>query len=351
MAQVDVQPVPAQQIIIQQPPTAFGRYGKWLLGALVVAVMMIFSLYGRYSSYFSPADAPQEKYHSLAQFATKKIAIIDISGTIMEGEDSFSMKQVEAVDKDDNVVGIVLRINSPGGTVTGSDYIYHHIRDLVAKKKVPVVVSMGSVCASGGYYIAMAAGGQKDVIFAEPTTWTGSIGVIIPHFDVSGGLAKLGISEDSIASGPLKAMGAPTRPMTEAERKILQGLVDDSFKGFKEIVINGRPKFKDDKAALDEVTTGQIFTAQQALSKGLVDEIGFIEAAIKRAAELAGESTDDVRCVKYERRPSILGELMGANAQLSPARGNLDVSALIDLASPRAYYVWSLLPTALSTAK
>jgi protease-4 len=351
MANVEGTPVPAHQIIVQQPPTAFGRYGKWLLAALVIAVMMIFSLYSRYNSYFSPADAPQEKYHSLAQFGTKKIAIIEVSGTIMEGEDSFAMKQIDAVRKDDNVVGIVLRVNSPGGTVTGSDYIYHHLRDLVDQKKVPLVVSMGSVCASGGYYISMAVGGQKDAIFAEPTTWTGSIGVIIPHFDVSGGLAKLGISEDSIASAPLKAMGAPTRPMSEAERKILQGLVDDSFKGFKEIVVNGRPKFKDDQAALDAVTTGQIFTAQQARDKGLVDKIGFVEAAIARAAELAGVSTEDVRCVKYERRPTIFGELLGADSRLSPPRGSLEISALIDLASPRAYYVWSLLPTFLTTSK
>src|SRR3954471_14355212 len=167
MAQDVVSPAPPQQIIIQQPTTAFGRFGKWLIAALIVAVMFIIGLYSSYHSYFSPADAPQEKYHSLAQFAAKKIAIIEVSGAIMEGEDSFAMKQIDRVREDDTVVGIVLRVNSPGGTVTGSDYIYHHLRDLVDQKKVPLVVSMGSVCASGGYYISMAVGGQKDAIFAE----------------------------------------------------------------------------------------------------------------------------------------------------------------------------------------
>jgi protease-4 len=209
---------------------------------------------------------------------------------------------------------------------------------------------MGSICASGGYYIAMAVGSQPDAIFAEPTTWTGSIGVIIPHFDVSDGLKKIGVSEDSIASAPLKAMGAPTRPMTEAERKILQGLVDASFKEFKEIVISGRPKFKGDEKALDAVTTGQIFTAHQARDKGLVDKIGFIEPAIARAVELAGESPDNVRCVKYERRPSLFGSLLGAEAQLSPVRGAADLSALLDLATPRAYYLWSWLPSVLPSS-
>lgn len=350
MAEAEVHATPPQQIIIQQPPSAFGRYGKWLFGALVLAVMFIVRLYSSYHNYFSPADAPQEKYHSLAQFATKKIAIIEVSGTIIEGEDSFTMKQIKRVEDDDEVVGIVLRVNSPGGTVTGSDYIYHHLRELLDKKKVPMVVSMGSVCASGGYYVAMAVGGQADAVFAEPTTWTGSIGVIIPHFDVSGGLTKFGISEDSIASGPLKRMGSPTRPMSEDERKIMQELVDDSFKGFKQIVMNGRPKFKNDEAALNAVATGQIFTAQQALAKGLVDKIGFVEAAIARATELAGETSDSVRCVKYEKRPTIFGELLGSEL-VAPARGSVDVSALFDLASPKAYYLWSWLPTAISSSK
>ena len=348
MVQDEPHPVQVREIYVQQKPSAFGRFGKWILGALVVAIMISMSLYSRYSAYFSPADVPQERFHSLSRTAMKKIAIIDVSGTIMEGEDSFTMRQVNRVREDDSVVGVVLRISSPGGTVTGSDYIYHHLRELVEQRKIPLVVSMGSVCASGGYYIAMAVGDEKDAIFAEPTTWTGSIGVIIPHFDVSGGLAKLGISEDSIASAPLKAMGAPTRPMSEAERKILQGLVDASFKEFKEIVVAGRPKFKDDKAALDAVTTGQIFTAHQALDQGLVDKIGFIEAAIARATELAGESPDTVRCVKYERRPTLFSELLGSNSQVTPARGSADISALLDLTTPRAYFLWSWLPTAMS---
>jgi protease-4 len=334
---------------VQQPPSAFGRWGKWLVAALVIAVMFCISTYSKYSSYFSPTDAPQEKYHSLAKFATKKIAIIEVDGTIIEGEDSFAAKQIKRVKEDKDVVGVVLRVDSPGGTVTGSDYLYHHLRELVEERKLPLVVSMGSICASGGYYISMAAGSQADCIFAEPTTWTGSIGVIIPHFDVSAGLSKIGVSEDSIASGPLKAMGSPTRKMTEEERKVLQALVDDSFKGFKQIVIDGRPKFKDDQAALDAVTTGQVFTANQALRHGLVDKIGFIEAAIARATQLAGESADNVRCVKYEKPPTLFGELMGADSRLSPASSNAQLSALLDLTTPRAYYLWSWLPASFSS--
>jgi protease IV len=343
-------PAAPPQIIIQQSSSLFGRFGKWLLAALAIAVMVIVSLYNSYHSYFSPADMPQEKYHSLAQFATKKIAIVEVSGAIMEGEDSFAEKQIDRVRQDPDVVGVVVRVNSPGGTVTGSDFIYHHLRELADKRKMPIVVSMGSVCASGGYYVAMAVGSEPNTIYAEPTTWTGSIGVIIPHFDVSGGLTKLGISEDSIASGPLKKMGAPTHPMTPAEKKILQTLVDDSFKDFKAIVVSGRPKFKDNAAGLDAVTTGQIFTAKQALVQGLVDRIGFIDEAIARATELAGQKPDSVRCVKYEKRPSFFSSILGSETQV-PARGMADLSAVLDLATPRAYYLWSWLPTTLSNSR
>jgi protease-4 len=360
MANDDPQPVtitatsppasPPQQIVIQQRTPMFGRFGKWLVGALIIAVLVIISLYNSYHSYFSPSNMPQEKYYSLAQFATKKIAIIEVSGAIYGGEDSFAIKQIQRVRDDPEVVGIVLRVDSPGGTVTGSDYIYHHLRDLVERRKLPIVVSMGSVCASGGYYISMACGNQSNVIFAEPSTWTGSIGVIIPHFDVSSGMAKLGITEDSIASGPLKKMGTPTRKMSETERKIMQTLVDETFNDFKEIVANGRAKFKADRAALDKVATGQIFTAKQAQANGLVDRIGFVEDAIARATELAGETKESVRCVKYEKPPSIIGGLLGAESQ-AQSRSAFDLSALIDVATPRAYYLWSWLPTAISTSK
>src|SRR3954452_11358699 len=122
---------PPPQIIVQQRSTLFGRFGKWLVAALVIAVLFIISLYNSYHSYFSPADMPQEKYHSLARFVTKKIAIIEVSGTIMEGEESFAEKQIDRVREDPDVVGVVVRISSPGGTVTGSDFIYHHLRQLV----------------------------------------------------------------------------------------------------------------------------------------------------------------------------------------------------------------------------
>jgi protease IV len=336
---------PPQQIILQQPPSMFGRFGKLLTTALVIAIFIIFAMVGSYRNYFGLSDLPKEKYDSLSQTATKKIAIIKVSGLITES-DGFVKKQIDRVKEDKDVVGVVLRIDSPGGTVNGSDYIYHHLRQLVDERKLPLVVSMGGICASGGYYIAMSVGDQKDAVYAEPTTWTGSIGVIIPHYDLSGLLGRFDVSDDSIASGPLKEMGSPTRPMKPEERKLLQQLVDDSFAGFKQIVTDGRPKFKADPAALDAVATGQIFTAKQALDKGLVDKLGFIEDAIARDAELAGVATDQVKCVKYEEPSTFFGQMLSSRAPIRAP--GMNVEALLDLTAPRAYYLWTWLPAAMS---
>lgn len=327
----------------------FGWLGKLLLTLLGIAVLVIIGLVTSYRSYFNAADKPQEHFHSLSRHATKKIAIISVQGAILEG-DGFVKRQIDAVQEDKNVVAVVLRVDSPGGTVTGSDFIYHHLRQLREGRKLPLVVSMGSLCASGGYYVAMAVGDEENSIYAEPTTWTGSIGVVIPHYDLSGLLGRWNVKDDSIVSGPLKTMGSPTQPMTDKERKVLQALVDQSFAGFKEIVISGRPKFRDDPAALDAAATGQIFTAKQALERGLVDRLGFIESAISRAAELAGVSTDDVRCVQFRPPTTFVGELLGAQAASSGLQV-VDTSALVELTAPKAYYLWTWLPSILSNSQ
>lgn len=351
---------PPPQIIIQQQTSMFGRFGRLLLVALGVSILVILGLVGRYQSYFGLDEGVQEKYHSLQRNATNKVAVINVRGTILEG-DGFVKKQIDRVLDDKDVVAVVLRINSPGGTVTGSDYIYHHLRELVDERQLPLVVSMGSLCTSGGYYVAMAVGDQEETIFAEPTTWTGSIGVIIPHYDLSGLLGWLSIKDDSLASGPLKEMGSPTRPMTDQQRKLLQGLVDESFTRFKEIVVHGRPKFKNDPEALDDVATGQIFTANQAMEHGLVDRLGFIEDAIERAAELSGHDVNNLRCVQYKEPSTFLGELMGADTPLrAPDAGlslvpdrrrGVDLATWFDLEAPRAYYLWTWLPTAFSNTR
>lgn len=331
---------PPPQIILQQ--SMFGWMGKALLALVGILVLVIVGMFGRYRSYFNEPDKPQEKYHSLARHATQKIALVNLEGAIMEG-DGFVKRQIDAVQADENVVAVVLRINSPGGTVTGSDFLYHHLRQLIDQRKLPLVVSMGSLCASGGYYVAMAVGDQPDALYAEPMTVTGSIGVIMPHYDLSGLLGRWNVKDDSIATGPLKQMGSFTKPMTAEDRQALEAILNDMFAGFKHVIMSGRPKFKADPAALDAIATGQVFTANQALERGLIDKIGFLEDAIHRAAELANVSTDEVRCVKYAAPTTLVGELIGARTA-SPTGYSLDAASLLDLAAPRAYYLWTTLP-------
>jgi protease-4 len=287
----------------------------------------------------------REKYFSHQRFASDKIAIISVDGLIYDEDDGFVKREIDQAREDDDVKAIVLRVDSPGGTVTGSDYLYHHLKELREGdddqgRQVPIVVSMGSLAASGGYYVSMAVGDTPDSIFAEPTTWTGSIGVIIPHYDLSTLLSKWGVTEDSIASHPLKDMGSFAKPMTDEERKIFQELVDESFSRFKGIVKAGRPKFAQDPQALDKLATGQVYTADQALKLGLVDKIGFIEDAVDRAIELAGVDPEDVRVVKYRREPTLGDILMGARSQHT----GIDMSAVLEMSVPRAYYLCTRMP-------
>ncbi len=294
----------------------------------------------------------QEKYVSHNRHAADKVAVISVEGVISDSDESlgFVKRQIDWVTEDKNVKAVVLRVDSPGGTVSASDYIYHHLCEMptVGKRKIPLVVSMGGMAASGGYYVSMAVGHEPKTIFAEPTTWTGSIGVLIPHFDLAGLMDKVGAKEDSVVSGPLKEMGSFTRPMTPAERKVFQALVDDSFARFKEIVRSGRARFEADHAALDKLATGQIFTAQQAKEAGLVDEIGFLEEAVDRAIELAKLDEKKVQVIRYVPESRFASLLLGGQGE---GRVTLDLRMLLDLSSPRAYYLCTWLPALAGSGK
>ena len=266
-----------------------------------------------------------------------KIAIINIDGTIIDGEDY--RDQIDKAAEDDSVKAVVLRVNSPGGTISGSDYIYHKLCELSEEK--PLVVSMGSLAASGGYYVSMAVGHEKDVIFAEPTTWTGSIGVIISRYDASDLFhEKLGVKNDPIKSGTMKGMGSMMEPLTDEQRKVLQDLVDDSFLRFKNIIKSGRKRFEKDPQALDKLATGQVYSTSQALKLGLVDQEGFLDDAIARAMELANISSAHV--VEYVEKTTFMDSLLSGQAKVMENANPLsDLRFLMDAATPRAYYLWT----------
>ncbi len=323
----------------RRPSALRGLFFLLVFLAFGASVMLNFGLLFGGGAFRSGKDL-REEFVSHERFASDKVAVISVDGMIYDEDDGHIKRQIDQAAEDDDVKAIVLRVDSPGGTVTGSDYIYHHLKVLRRERKIPLVVSMGSLAASGGYYVSMAVGETPESIFAEPTTWTGSIGVIIPHYDLSALLAEWGIEEDSIASHPLKNMGSFAKDMTEKERAIFQELVDETFERFKEVVKSGRPQFKKDPEALDEVATGQVFTAEQALELGLVDKIDFFEGAVDRAIELAGLDEDDVRVVKYKRELTLADVLLGVRA----AHDRFELADVLDATVPRAYYLWSRVP-------
>ena len=340
-------PQPPTRVILEQGSlwSRWGTRAAWLIAGF--AVLSALASAGANAQYFQKGTKVVEQYHSLSKTAPAKVAVVDISGPIMGGS-GFARSQIDQIAEDEQVKAVVLRIDSPGGTVSGSDEIHYRISELAKRRDLPVVVSMGGIAASGGYYIAMANGGRDDVIFAEPATLTGSIGVIIPHFDLSKLVKKLDIEDDSITSGPLKEMLSPTKDRTpeleERERKILQTLVDEMFGRFKEIVKQGRPKLDDDKLAA--VTTGQICTAEQAKAAGLVDRIGFIEDAVDRAVEMAGLTKDSARVVKYTKPKGLFDELLGGNAP--GARQVTILEAVAEWTTPRAWYLCSWWPALIT---
>lgn len=288
-------------------------------------------------------SGPSDAFHSsnaaaAADPSIPKIAVIEISETIME-DDGFIAEQINDVFKDPSIKGIVLRMNTPGGSVSTSDLFYHRLTKLRKERNIPIVVSMGGVCASGGYYIAMACGTENEnVLFAEPTTWTGSIGVIINSYDFSGLADKVGIKEDPVKSHELKGMGSMTRPMTEKERAIFQRLVDTAFSRFKEVVYSGRKKFADDPDSLTPLATGEVFTTQEAIQNGLVDREGYLEDAVDRAIELAGLSKETTQVFIYEPEQTLSDLMSAAQEKLiqSPADN------VREMMVPRACYLWQV---------
>ncbi|MEZ6118145.1 MAG: signal peptide peptidase SppA [Pirellulaceae bacterium] len=325
------------------------RFLGWLswMGwvAFFFCLISLLGITAVFSDYFNTNHGIREKYVSGSKsISADKVAVLTVSGVIGMVDD-YVKSQIERIREDDKVKAIVLRIDSPGGTITGSDYILHHLNQLTEEKELPLVASMGSVAASGGYYVAMAVGDQENSIFAEPTTTTGSIGVIVPHYDISGLMEKYDVKDDSIASHPRKKMLSMTHEMGEEERTIVQEYVMDAFTRFKDVVKSGRPKFRNDEVALNDLATGQIYTANQALQLGLVDQHGFIEDAVVRAAELAGLDEGDYKVIKYSQPLTLMDALTSARAPSTKSGTNFE--AALRLSTPQAYYLHSSAGAAL----
>lgn len=273
-----------------------------------------------------------------------KVLLIEISGVISSHDGDGLMptpslvasvkEQLTRATQDENVKAVVLRINTPGGTVTASDIIHHELKAFKAARKIPIVASIMDVGASGGYYIAAAA----DTVLAHPSSVTGSIGVIMLTVNARGLLEKVGVEATAVTSGPRKDMGSPFRTMTAEERTIFQGLIDSFYQRFLSIVQDGRPNLQMDQ--IKKLADGRIYTGDQAKAAGLVDEIGYLEDAIGLAKKKAGLT--EARVVTYKRpgeySNNVYSKLMAPSPLVS--LGNLDLMSFVRGGTPQFMYLW-----------
>jgi protease-4 len=310
-----------------------------------------------------------ERFHSGQKSAADKVAIIHVDGVIMEGLMSYPKKQIESAAADEHVKAVVVRINSPGGSITASDDLHRRLtelRDGNAAKNTqakPLVVSMASLAASGGYYIAMPARS----LFAERTSITGSIGVYASFPNISKLAKDHGVKMEIIKRGEVKASGNMFEAMTAEERQLWQDMIDHAYQEFLDVVNKGRgnklkyplqdeikeehkqiPDIDADGKVIKEngqpkmveyvrrLADGGIYTADKAKKYGLIDDIGYLDDAIVEARKLAGLG-GNVRVITYEKPATLLTLLMGTEASQPGLR--LDLNQFANSTMPRVWYL------------
>jgi protease-4 len=338
------------------------RFLQWAsftvsVGFNVVVVVAVASLLG-----WGPATgedaAPRERFLAGKPRAAGKVAVVNIDGVILEGFTSFARRQIETAAADGQVKAVVVRINSPGGSITASDELYHRLcrlRDGDPERGTPpkpLFASMGGLAASGGYYVAVPA----QHIAAERTTITGSIGVYAAFPNVAELAQKWGVKMDVVKRGDVKASGSMFHEMTPQERQVWQDMIDHAYDQFLDVVKQGRgDRLKYDLTAeipeekqlltggpgeaktvpyVRRLADGGIFTSEKALRYGLIDQIGYLEDAVAVAAKQAGLGSD-YRVVTYDRPRSLLSHLLEGRAPTPP----LDAAAWSEGLLPRVWYL------------
>ncbi len=274
---------------------------KWVVLLIILAVfisgVVVEGLYGETSAWMNEPEADWEET-VVSGAGDSKIVQLFVTGVIsgqQKGAATPPMTELLAtqlrhIEDDQQVKALVLRIDSPGGEVVATDEIYQRLLRLKSVRNIPIVVSMGSTAASGGYYLATAG----DAIFANPNTITGSLGVIFSLINYSEAASRFGIKEYAIKSGRFKDIGSPARPLTPQERTIFQSLVNESYQNFVDVIVKGR---KLPRERVLQLADGRIYSGEQAKRLGLIDDFGDLDKATAHALSLTGEA--EARIVRY----------------------------------------------------
>ena len=292
-------------------------------------------------------DSIPLKEYTLEGTAKEKILVIPVRGTIDDDpkpgllQEKPSMvqefvAQLRKAEKDQQVRAVLLKIDSPGGSVTASDLLYHEISAFKNRTGKKIVVVMMNVAASGGYYMALPA----DHIIAHPTTITGSVGVVFLQPKVTGLMKKIGVDVNVSKSGKNKDMGSPFRATTPEEKILFQQLTDRLAKRFLDLVRQHRTL---DKKTLAELATARVYLADDALKRRLVDQIGYLSDATDKSKELAG-LPPDARIVVYRRSEYPNDTVYNTRTSWDGGRPlslvDLQLPASMTELQPGFYYLW-----------
>jgi protease-4 len=323
--------------------------------ALLVVVIALLTLSGCTGVHVSllPQTKPLEE-RVLEGKGKPKILLVDLDGVIsFQGETdilkfterpskvAFFREALKKAEADPNIVAAIVKINSPGGTVTASDTIYHEIMSFKQRKKIPLNAYILELCASGGYYVASAS----DRIIASPTAITGSIGVLAMKFNLEGLMSKIGVSEETYKSGPKKDFWSPFRPSTPEEKRMLQDIINKLYARFVEVVSANRQKLLTEPE-VKALADGRILTAGEALEAKLIDQVSYLDEAIESMKKEL--HIEQARVITYARpqtfKSNIYSEyspmpLVGWSPVINPI--SLDPKALGAFSGVHFMYLWN----------
>lgn len=293
-----------------------------------------------------PSQADPLKEFTLEGKSEPKILVVPIRGIISNSpKEGFVstrpsvvqeiVSQLRRAEEDEKIRAVILKIDSPGGSVTASDILYSEIAGFKNRTGAKVVVAMMGVAASGGYYISLPA----DHILAHPTTVTGSIGVIFARPKVTGLMEKIGLAVEVNKSGADKDMGSPFRQASAAEQKIFQDLTDRLGARFVDLVARHR---KLEPEVVAQIATARVYLANEALELGLVDEIGYLENAVRQAKKLAGLA-EDAKVVVYRRTEYPDDNIYNTSTSFGGAKASLismELPGSLNHIQTGFYYLW-----------
>ncbi|MCI0353207.1 MAG: signal peptide peptidase SppA [Acidobacteriales bacterium] len=298
---------------------ARSRTWLWVLiggGAFFIFLISVFTLV-----YLAARNNQQTEFSGFGS----KIAVIDLEGVIIEPRTI--VKDLKRYAKDDSVKAIILHINTPGGGAAASQEIYDEVKRIRTEKKKPIISSIETLGASGGFYVAVAT----NKIYANPASIVGSIGVITQWYNYGEFLRWLKIKDVTIKAGELKDAGNPAREMTPAERQYIQSLIDDMHVQFIKAVAEGRNMKDDDVKPLAD---GRVWTGSQALSLKMIDQVGDFETALRETAKSVGISGEPTVVRPEKERRTMLDLIFGDISDLIPTRAKLMENHM------GFYYLW-----------